>query len=216
MAQYQATIVAPLEISEAFDYLARFNPPPSGTPAQEAEMVTPEPVGVGSVPGGGHHRRAQGALRYEVTEFVRPYRVTVRAENGSTISEDTITFTPADRRADDDAEGAHTEVRYDADLQLKARSACWSGAGAAVRPHRRAGRRRAAGGPAGSRVPSDLSLRGRRQPARPPARRSVDPVRGRRQLGCTTTVYRYVRTGRPPWAEGRSGGASIRATWPPS
>lgn len=123
MAQYQATIVAPIEISEAFDYLARFSSTAEWDPGvQEAEMVTPEPVGLGSafrVVATFAGRKLP--LRYEVTEFDRPYRVTVRAENGSTISEDTITFTPVDRRADDHdgSDGPRTEVRYDADLQLK-------------------------------------------------------------------------------------------------
>jgi len=127
MAQYQATIVAPIEISEAFDYLARFSSTAEWDPGvQEAEMVTPEPVGLGSafqVVATVAGRKVP--LRYEITEFVRPYKVTVRAENGSTISEDTITFTPVDRRSDDlasddgDSDGHRTEVRYDADLQLK-------------------------------------------------------------------------------------------------
>jgi len=127
MAQYQATIVAPIEISEAFDYLARFSSTAEWDPGvQEAEMVTPEPVGLGSafeVVATFAGRKVP--LRYEVTEFVRPYKVTVRAENGSTISEDTITFTPVDRRSDDlasddsDSDSHRTEVRYDADLQLK-------------------------------------------------------------------------------------------------
>ncbi len=124
MAQYQATIVAPIEISEAFDYLARFSSTAEWDPGvHEAEMVTPEPVGIGSAfrvvaTIGGR----KVPLRYEVTEFDRPYKVTVRAENGSTISEDTITFRPADRRADDRADDGdvhRTEVRYDAHLQLK-------------------------------------------------------------------------------------------------
>ena len=126
MAQYQATIVAPIEISDAFDYLARFSSTAEWDPGvEEAEMVTPEPVGVGSafrVVATIAGRKVP--LRYEVTEFDRPYKVTVRAENGSTISEDTITFTPADRRAEDHdgedaSDGPRTEVRYDADLQLK-------------------------------------------------------------------------------------------------
>ena len=64
--------------------------------------------------------RGWAHLRYEITEFERPYKVTVRAENGSTISEDTITFTTTDRREVDGVEvGSQTEVRYDADLRLK-------------------------------------------------------------------------------------------------
>ncbi|MGZ4682729.1 MAG: SRPBCC family protein, partial [Acidimicrobiales bacterium] len=116
MAQYQATIVAPIEISEAFDYLARFSSTAEWDPGvREAEMVTPEPVGLGSafrVVASFAGRKVP--LRYEITEFDRPYKVTVRAENGSTISQDTITFTPVDRRADDEHgdAGHRTQVRY--------------------------------------------------------------------------------------------------------
>jgi hypothetical protein len=122
MAQYQATIVAPIDISEAFDYLARFSSTAEWDPGvQEAEMVTPEPVGLGSafrVVASFAGRKVP--LRYEIVEFDRPYRVTVRAENSSTVSQDTITFTPVDRRVDDQPDSGHgTEVRYDADLQLK-------------------------------------------------------------------------------------------------
>jgi len=122
MAQYQATIVAPVPISDAFDYLARFSSTAEWDPGvHEAEMVTPEPVGMGSafrVVTSFAGRKLP--LRYEITEFERPYKVTVRAENGSTISEDTITFTTTDRREVDGVEvGSQTEVRYDADLRLK-------------------------------------------------------------------------------------------------
>jgi len=122
MAQYQATIVAPVPISDAFDYLARFSSTAEWDPGvHDAEMVTPEPVGMGSafrVVTSFAGRKLP--LRYEITEFDRPYKVTVRAENGSTISEDTITFTTTDRREVDGVEvGSQTEVRYDADLRLK-------------------------------------------------------------------------------------------------
>jgi len=122
MAQYQATIVAPVPISDAFDYLARFSSTAEWDPGvHDAEMVTPEPVGMGSafrVVTSFAGRKLP--LRYEITEFERPYKVTVRAENGSTISEDTITFTTTDRREVDGVEvGSQTEVRYDADLRLK-------------------------------------------------------------------------------------------------
>ena len=106
-------------------------------------MVTPEPVGVGSafrVVATIAGRKVP--LRYEVTEFDRPYRVTVRAENGSTISEDTITFTPADRRAEDH-DGEDRERRPPHRGALRRRSAAQgtvprarTGARAHVRAHR--------------------------------------------------------------------------------
>ena len=74
-------------------------------------MLTPAPVGLGSqfrVVASLAGRKVP--LTYEITAFDRPHAVTVRAENSSTVSEDTISFTPA---------GDLVSVRYEADLQLK-------------------------------------------------------------------------------------------------
>jgi len=116
MARYRATIDAPISITEAFDYLARFDSTAEWDPGvSAAEMLTPEPVAIGSA----FRVVASFAgrplpLRYEVTEFERPYRVRVRAENSSTISDDTITFA-----AGDDPDHPHVSVTYDATLELK-------------------------------------------------------------------------------------------------
>ena len=116
MAHYHAEIDAPVAITDAFDYLARFDSTAEWDPGvSAAEMLTPEPVDVGSA----FRVVASFAgrplpLRYEVVEFERPYRVRVRAENGSTISDDVMTFA-----AGDDPEHPHVTVSYDASLQLK-------------------------------------------------------------------------------------------------
>jgi len=126
MAHYSATIEVPVAITEAFDYLAEFSSTQEWDPGvSEAEMLTPAPVGLGSkfrVVASFAGRKLP--LTYEITAFDRPHRVTVRAENGSTVSEDTITFTTPDRSgepADDpsDDPGERVTVRYEADLQLK-------------------------------------------------------------------------------------------------
>ena len=118
MARYTATIDAPVAAEDAFDYLAEFSTTQEWDPGvSEAEMLTPPPVALGSrfrVVAGFAGRKVP--LTYEITDFDRPHRVTVRAENGSTVSEDTITFTPVRGTS---ADGDHLSVRYDADLRLK-------------------------------------------------------------------------------------------------
>ena len=112
MPHYTATINVPVAIDEAFDFLAEFSTTQQWDPGvSEAEMLTPAPVGLGSqfrVVASLAGRKVP--LTYEITAFDRPHSVTVRAENSSTVSEDTISFTPA---------GDLVSVRYEADLQLK-------------------------------------------------------------------------------------------------
>jgi carbon monoxide dehydrogenase subunit G len=118
MARYTATIDVPVPIEDAFDYLAEFSSTQEWDPGvSEAEMLTPAPVALGSqfrVVAGVAGRKVP--LTYEITNYDRPHRVTVRAENSSTISEDTITFTSVTGTS---ADGDHLSVRYDADLRLK-------------------------------------------------------------------------------------------------
>lgn len=116
MARYHVTIEAPIAITAAFDYLSRFSSTAEWDPGvSEAEMLTPEPVQLGSafrVVASFAGRKLP--LRYEVTEFERPYRVRVRAENGSTISDDLMTFA-----AGDDPDHPSVAVTYEASLELK-------------------------------------------------------------------------------------------------
>ena len=115
MPRYRASIDAPLDAAAAFDYLADFSTTQEWDPGvSEASMRTPAPVGLGSQ----FHVVASFAgrkvpLTYEITAFERPDRFTVRAENGSTISEDTITVLPAA------IDGGPVTVQYDAELRLK-------------------------------------------------------------------------------------------------
>jgi hypothetical protein len=109
---YTATIDVPVTVTSAFDYLAKFSTTEEWDPGvSEAEMLTPEPVGLGSrfrVVASLAGRKVP--LTYEITAFDRPHSVTVRAENGTTVSEDTMTFRLV---------GDHVSVRYEADLRLK-------------------------------------------------------------------------------------------------
>jgi len=119
VAEYLATIDVPLPPAEAFDYLAEFSNAQEWDPGVEsAEMTTPAPVALGS----RFHLVTKVAgravpLDYEIIAYDRPNVVTVRAENSSTISEDTITFTEV--AASGGSDRPHTEVRYEAGLELK-------------------------------------------------------------------------------------------------
>jgi len=112
MPHYTATIDVPVAINEAFDFLAEFSTTEQWDPGvSEAEMLTPAPVALGSqfrVVASLAGRKVP--LTYEITAFDRPRSVTVRAENSTTVSEDTINFTQT---------GDLVSVRYEADLQLK-------------------------------------------------------------------------------------------------
>ena len=120
MARYTATIEVPVAITDAFDYLADFSTTQEWDPGvSDAEMLTPVPVGVGSqfrVVAGFAGRRVP--LTYGITVFERPNRLTVRAENSSIISEDTITFS-ADTDVTATGTGDRVSIRYEADLKLK-------------------------------------------------------------------------------------------------
>jgi len=119
VAHYLATIDVPVPAAEAFDYLAEFSTTQEWDPGVEtAEMVTALPVALGS----RFHLVTKVAgravpLGYEIIAYDRPNRVTVRAENASTISEDTITFTEV--AGPDGSSDPHTSVRYEAGLELK-------------------------------------------------------------------------------------------------
>lgn len=112
MAAYRAALRTPLEPSAAFADLSRFDRAAQWDPGvAHGEMLTPEPVGVGS-------RFRLGAkflgrtlpLDYEIVELDAPSRIVVRAETTTFRSTDTITFT---------ADGSGTLVGYDAVLEPK-------------------------------------------------------------------------------------------------
>ena len=113
MAHYSREIVVPTPLAETFAYLSRFSSAKEWDPGVvEAEMVTPEPVGLGS-----RFRLvaiflgAKVPLEYEIIEYDAPRRVVLMAENRSVRSTDTITF------SFDSSEG--TVVCYEAALLLK-------------------------------------------------------------------------------------------------
>jgi hypothetical protein len=113
MAHYSREMVVPTPLATTFGYLSRFSSAKEWDPGViEAEMVTPEPVGLGS-----RFRLvaaflgAKVPLDYEIVEYDPPRRVVLTAENRSVRSTDTISFRSG-------ASGA-TVVRYEALLSLK-------------------------------------------------------------------------------------------------
>ena len=111
MAHYVARIPVSITRSAAFAYLSRFDRAAEWDPGVEAgEMLTPEPVGVGSrfrLVARFLGRRLP--LEYEIVEY-HDERIVLRAENRSVRSVDTITF------EDDDRDSV---VVYDARLDAK-------------------------------------------------------------------------------------------------
>ena len=109
MAHYVARVPVSGTRSAAFAYLSRFDRAAEWDPGVEAaEMLTPEPVGVGSrfrLVARFLGRRIP--LEYEIVEYDRDERIVLRAENRSVRSVDTITF-------EDDDHGS--AVVYDAQL----------------------------------------------------------------------------------------------------
>ncbi len=112
MAHYVARIPVSGTRSAVFAYLSRFDRAAEWDPGVEAgEMVTPEPVGVGSrfrLVARFLGRRIP--LEYEIVELEHEKQIVLRAENRSVRSVDTITF-------EDDERGA--VVVYDAQLDAK-------------------------------------------------------------------------------------------------
>ena len=112
MARYVARIPVSVTRSAAFAYLSRFDRAVEWDPGVEAgEMLTPEPVGVGSrfrLVARFLGRRIP--LDYEIVEYDRDERIVLRAENRSVRSVDTITFEDGDHGS---------VVVYDAQLDAK-------------------------------------------------------------------------------------------------
>jgi hypothetical protein len=150
VVRYSRELVVPVPVDEAFAYLSRFSSAREWDPSvRAASMLTPEPVGLGSaflIDLSFLGRRV--SLRYDVTEFDRPRKVTLTAENALVRSVDTISFR---------AQGPRTTLlRYDADLALL--GAARLGAPLFAIALRRLGDRAADG------LHTTLSARGARQP----------------------------------------------------
>jgi Polyketide cyclase / dehydrase and lipid transport len=113
VVHYSRRLVVPVPLDEAFAYLSRFSSAAQWDPGvSSARMVTPDPVGLGSVFAlEAVFLGNKVPLLYEIIDFDPPNRVVLAASNASVTSTDTITFTR-------DPSGA-TVVHYDADLALK-------------------------------------------------------------------------------------------------
>jgi hypothetical protein len=112
MAHYVATIPVSRTRADAFAYLSRFDRAEEWDPGVDTgEMLTPEPVGVGSrfrLVARFLGRRIP--LEYEIVEYDRDERIVLRAENRSIKSVDTIAVRNGD---------GGTVVIYDARLDAK-------------------------------------------------------------------------------------------------
>ncbi len=112
MARFSTECTTSASAEVVFDYLARFSTTAEWDPGVvEAEMLTPEPVGLGSrfrVVTAQGKRRLE--LVYEVVEFDRPWLVSMAAEQPRLRSFDTIAVTPG---------AAGCTVRYGALLEAR-------------------------------------------------------------------------------------------------
>src|SRR3954447_6676370 len=113
MARYTSTIPSPRPPEEVFDYMADFSNVSEWDPSAESAHR----LG-GGVPGEGarFHVEVRFAgrsipLDYDTTAYERPLRLVLRAENSTTVSEDTVTVAPRP--------SGGCEMTYDAVLSLK-------------------------------------------------------------------------------------------------
>jgi hypothetical protein len=101
MATYRTTIDSPRSPPEVFDYMADFTNITKWDPtAVKAEALAGGEPGIGakfSVLVRWLGREIP--LEYEVTEYDRPGRLVLRAENSTTISQDTIKVVPSETGA---------------------------------------------------------------------------------------------------------------------
>jgi carbon monoxide dehydrogenase subunit G len=113
MTRYAATVRTDWEPEQAFRYLADFATVADWDPGVEsAERLSDDPLAEGA------RVRVQASflgrpvpLVYETTEIDSPRKVVLRAESGTVVSLDTMSFDPAP--------GGGTAVTYDAELTLK-------------------------------------------------------------------------------------------------
>jgi hypothetical protein len=112
LARYSGTIASPRSAEDVFDYMAMFSNVAKWDPtAAEAYPIEGNAAG----PGARFHVLVRWLgreipLEYTTTGYQRPQRLVLRAENSSTISEDTITISPT---------SAGCEMTYEAQLTLK-------------------------------------------------------------------------------------------------
>jgi hypothetical protein len=112
MAHYRGTISSPRSVVEVFDYMANFANVAAWDPTvAEAKPLQEDEPGLGS----RFHVLVrwlgrENAFEYEITEFEAPRRLVLRAENSTSVSEDTIEVV---------ARGSGAEMTYDARVSLK-------------------------------------------------------------------------------------------------
>lgn len=112
MARFVGRISSTKSPDEVFDYMAMFSNVTEWDPtAAEAHSIDGDAPGLGA----RFHVLVKWLgreipLEYTTTEYKRPERVVLRAENSSTISLDTITVSPT---------AAGCEMSYDAQVTLK-------------------------------------------------------------------------------------------------
>ncbi len=113
MARYTDTLESPRAVAEVFAYLSDFSTTREWDPGvEEAEQLDAGPVRRGSrfrIVARFLGRRAE--LVYEITEFRYGEVVTLRGENATVVSLDTMTFA--------ETLGGGTRMTYDARLTLK-------------------------------------------------------------------------------------------------
>lgn len=113
MARYIATARTDWDQETAYQYIADFSSVSEWDPSIEsARSLSDDPRSVGAkfeIESSFLGRTVE--LTYETIEIERPRKVVLKADTGTVVSLDKITFDPAP--------GGGTAVTYDADLQLK-------------------------------------------------------------------------------------------------
>ena len=113
MARYEAQIESPRAQQDVFAYLSDFSTTEEWDPGvAEAQRLDEGPIAVGSrfnVVADFMGRKTP--LVYAVVAYDAPHSITLRGENATVVSLDTIAFQPT--------AGGGTRVSYDADLTLK-------------------------------------------------------------------------------------------------
>jgi YD repeat-containing protein len=114
LARYRATIDTPHRRDDVFAYLSDFSTTQEWDPGiVEAERLDDSAIGEGTefrLVAEFLGRKTE--LTYMIVQYEPPHAVTLRGENATLISKDTITF--------DEADGI-TRLTYDAELALKGR-----------------------------------------------------------------------------------------------
>jgi hypothetical protein len=111
MARYRTTVTTSWDPEEAFAYLAEFSNVAEWDPGVlHASSLDPDPLRAGARFAVVASFLGRGiALEYRTEEIERPRRVVLRAETGSIVSRDEMTFEPVP--------GGATAVTYDAELR---------------------------------------------------------------------------------------------------